>query len=69
MGARAMSDRKIRNWIVVAGSIVNTTNGGGYEFFGPYSQRQAERLRSSLEAPDREAIAVELLYHPSEGEP
>jgi len=36
-----------RDWIVISGQPVDSTTGGGYEFFGPFTQEEAERLRES----------------------
>lgn len=38
----------IKDWIVVAGSIVDTTDGGGFEFFGPYTLEEAEETKARI---------------------
>lgn len=35
-----------KNWIVIVGTLINTTAGdGGLEFFGPYTEEEAEQVR------------------------
>lgn len=55
-----------RNWIVIAGQLIDTTKGGGFEFFGPYTEDEAEAVKQRLcgSAPletDKLTMAVELL--------
>lgn len=58
------------NWIVMAGQPVDTTGCGGFEFFGPFSETEAdyvrqEILRSYQGAPGSLiAIAIQLLRYP-----
>jgi hypothetical protein len=54
-----------RNWIVMTGHPVNTSLGGGFEFFGPYSEEEAKKFQSkmvSLQQPGNWiAVAIQLL--------
>ena len=34
-----------RNWIVISGGIVDTVKGGGLEFFGPFTEPEAEAYK------------------------
>jgi hypothetical protein len=54
-GERAMCTEKRmketeerRDWIVLAGQPVDTTSGGGYEFFGPFTEDEARRRREQI---------------------
>ena len=38
----------VRDWIVISGGIINTTKGGGYEFFGPFTEAEAVEVRDEL---------------------
>jgi hypothetical protein len=56
------------NWIVVAGYLIDTIDGGGgFEFIGPFPNEEAairygDRIRSLAdEGPGRLVLAVELL--------
>ena len=55
-----------KNWIVIAGTIINTTAGdGGLEFFGPYDEVEAEIVRlhyaNQGDRGDGLCVAVELI--------
>jgi hypothetical protein len=34
----------IKDWIVITGSLVDTTEGGGFEFHGPFTEAQAQTI-------------------------
>jgi hypothetical protein len=36
------------NWIVYCGTILDTTKGGGLEFFGPFSEASALEARTNM---------------------
>ena len=38
-----------RNWIVIKGQLVDTTRGGGFEFFGPFTGEEANNVRDSMQ--------------------
>ena len=51
-----------RNWIVVSGTIVNTVNGGGFEFIGPFTEREAKDYLAQHKSDDEDLwVAIELL--------
>lgn len=52
----------IRDWIVIAGSLIDTTKGGGFEFFGPFTEEEANFARGKLSG--ETLIAVQLLKLP-----
>lgn len=59
-----MAKAYVRDWIVIAGSLVDTTQGGGYEFFGPFTEEEANLARDNMstDGGHRETlIAVQLL--------
>jgi hypothetical protein len=37
-----------KNWIVIVGSIVDSTQGGGYEFIGPFTEAEATEYRKHV---------------------
>ena len=39
-----------KNWIVISGQPVDSVDGGGYEFFGPYTEEEAQAERESVMA-------------------
>jgi len=39
------SQPETRNWIVMTGQPLDTTKGGGFEFFGPYTENEAKAKR------------------------
>jgi hypothetical protein len=50
------------DWIVICGDIVNTTKGGGFEFFGPFTEAEAEEVRQNLDCPgELITMAIQLL--------
>jgi hypothetical protein len=55
-----------RDWIVIAGQLIDDVNGGGYEFFGPFTEDEAQEVRqgmaeASKNNEDRMVVAVQLL--------
>lgn len=37
-----------RDWIVLTGQPVDTTKGGGFEFLGPYTEKEAHMVRDHM---------------------
>jgi hypothetical protein len=42
------------DWIVMQGTIINTAKGGGFEFFGPYTEQEAIKAEKTLNATAKE---------------
>ena len=64
-----MSDH-IKNWIVISGQPIDTVDGGGFEFFGPFTKDEAKWVRkqqlSQYYPPGNWiSIAVQLLDYPA----
>jgi hypothetical protein len=38
----------MRDWIVVQGSLLSSAGGGGFEFFGPFTEEEAVEVRDEL---------------------
>ena len=62
-----------RNWIVIKGQLVDTTRGGGFEFFGPFTYEEAGHVRDQMQAftkqfgrTDITTIALQLLGVPDD---
>jgi hypothetical protein len=62
-----------KNWIVIQGQIVDTVDGGGFEFFGPFTEKEARNVRSRMKAFTQEhggteisTIALQLLNVPDD---
>jgi len=64
----------IRNWIVITGQLIDSTEGGGFEFHGPFTEEEAQAVVKTLSSTcpachfpihDDKVQAVELLgvYH------
>lgn len=53
----------MKDWIVMSGQPVMTTTGGGFEFFGPFTEEQAKIVREKLadSRGERVSIAIQLL--------
>lgn len=61
------------DWIVIAGQPVDTTRGGGFEFFGPFTEQEAQDVRAIIIAQhnrrqqydecEQIVLAVQLLSH------
>ena len=52
----------MKDWIVIQGTIINTTTApGGFEFIGPFTEEEAFRFRERNQHPDCLTIAVQLL--------
>lgn len=43
-----MACSSLQNWIIIKGQPIDTTHGGGFEFFGPYTEAEAKLIRSKL---------------------
>jgi hypothetical protein len=60
-----MVEAEVKNWIVMQGTILNTVNGGGFEFFGPYTEQEAIMVKNHMDKcnhrPDIASIIVQLL--------
>jgi len=59
-------DNRPMDWIVIAGQLIDTAKGGGFEFFGPFTKSEAEEVRQSMHDAssynkDRVYMAVQLL--------
>lgn len=56
-----------RNWIILTGQPVDTTHGGGFEFHGPYTEEEAQLVRShcvanmQVEVGERICMAIQLI--------
>jgi hypothetical protein len=54
-----------RDWIVIAGQLIDNTEGGGFEFFGPFTKEQAkvaaDHMREVERNPSRTYQQVQLL--------
>jgi hypothetical protein len=58
-----MSD-KTYDWIVIHGQLVDTTaGGGGFEFYGPFSEEEALLVRNDIATrrPDVLTLALQLI--------
>lgn len=57
--------KKTKDWIVVAGSLVDSTKGGGLEFLGPYTELDAlivcTRLKNGIESGFDICFSVQLI--------
>ena len=60
-----------RKWIVIKGQLVDTTRGGGFEFFGPFTEEEANNVRDKMQTFVQQAgftaittIALQLLHVP-----
>lgn len=42
---RGEKDSQVKNWIIVAGQPIGRVSGGGFEFFGPFTEEQALRIK------------------------
>jgi len=59
----------VADWIVMQGTLINTVQGGGgFEFFGPYTEQEAIKAENTLNAtakrvnrPDVVATKLQLL--------
>lgn len=38
------TDHAERDWIIISGQPVDTAKGGGFEFFGPFTKPEADRI-------------------------
>jgi non-ribosomal peptide synthetase component F len=61
-----------KNWIVMTGQPVDSTDGGGFEFFGPFTEGEAAQVREAKLRDDVApgswvAMAIQLLHHPIMG--
>jgi hypothetical protein len=59
----------VRDWIVISGSIINTTTKGGFEFFGPFTEIEANCYREELlteGGANEVTICVQLLKCPNQ---
>jgi hypothetical protein len=46
-----IEDREMeKNWIVLSGAVLHSRSGGGFEFFGPYTEEDARLVRCYLRA-------------------
>lgn len=54
-----------RNWIVLTGQPVDTTKGGGFEFNGPYTEEEAQMIRThcvaNMEVGAEICMAIQLI--------
>ena len=62
----------VRDWMVMSGCIIDTTvGGGGFEFFGPFTEAEAHQVRDRFVGvhpnPNAQVIAVQLLHLPGVG--
>ena len=62
--------KPLRRFAVVAGHIINTVDGGGLEFFGPYSVTEADDVRDAMrqamlhqDIEDWVCFSIELLHY------
>ena len=57
-----------RDWIVIQGNLLNSTRDGGFEFFGPFTEAEAIKVRDDMKSeggtPDL-TICVQLLKLPN----
>lgn len=63
-----------KNWMVIDGQPIDTICGGGFEFFGPFTEAEARIVRQSILVARQQAgsgephgsitMAVELLRYP-----
>lgn len=62
-----MKAMTIRDWIVIRGSIIDSTQGGGYEFFGPFTEGEAKFVRERMHTPhdEMQTISIQLLKLPN----
>lgn len=37
-----------KDWIVISGTPLSSTDGGGFEFFGPFTEKQAMAFREAM---------------------
>ena len=61
----------MRDWIVIVGHLLDTVKGGGFEFFGPFTEAEAITYRNAVvdsdiciavrQSDDSLCIAVQLL--------
>ena len=56
-----------RRWMVMSGQPLDTSEGGGFEFFGPFTEDEAKKVReiilegSKFTPGERIVIAIELI--------
>jgi hypothetical protein len=50
-------DGNVADWIVMQGTLINTVQGGGFEFFGPYTEQEAIKAENTLNATAKQCKA------------
>jgi hypothetical protein len=61
------SEPEVRDWIVIQGTLINTEIGGGFEFFGPFTEDEAKHafVNPQIDRPEVGTFIVQLLNLPS----
>ena len=38
----------MKDWIIICGQPIDTVRGGGYEFYGPFTDTEAHEIRQKI---------------------